>query len=57
MLFRSPGSDVADGVIKILGVTSGSGAKLAQIQANPGNYVVPLPGSTWDRSVFRNVSD
>lgn len=25
-----------------------------EIQANPGNYVVPLPGSTWDRS---DVSD
>ena len=28
-----------------------------EIQANPGNYVVPLPGSTWNRSLFRNVSD
>jgi len=28
-----------------------------EIQANPGNYVVPLPGSTWNRSVFRDASD
>jgi hypothetical protein len=28
-----------------------------QIQANPGNYVVPLPGSTWNRSLFRDGSD
>lgn len=27
-----------------------------EIQANPGNYVVPLPGSTWNRSLFRNAS-
>jgi len=27
-----------------------------EIQANPGNYVVPLPGSTWNRSVFRDAS-
>jgi len=28
-----------------------------EIQANPGSCVVPLPGSTWARWVFRNVSD
>ncbi len=28
-----------------------------EIQANPGNYVVPLLGSTWNRSLFRDAGD
>lgn len=26
----------------------------AEIQENPGNYVSPLPASTWDRSIFKD---
>lgn len=28
-----------------------------EIEENPGNYVVPLPGSAWDRSLFRAAGD